>query len=543
MLAARRRAIHPDLGAIPLHPLLVAAYPVVFLFTENAAEEVSVTSLWIPMLASVAIAGAVLVVLGLLTRDWMRSGLVTTVLVIGFFGYGHVWNAVLVAIDKIEERVSWLTGISGWLDSQWPLIAAWTLVVALGIVVAVRARPQHVRTATGILNIVTAVLLAINAWGLASTTVAVDASKAPDQEDVTALDLAPRDPDDLPDVYYIIVDRYAGPTALQNTYGYDNEPFLTALEERGFAVARHAHANYIKTPLSVVSSLDMDYLDPEPYKAAATDEADRGPIHDELRERRVVSAALSELGYSYVQVGNWWTPTQENVDADRTFVYHGQDEFVGVLLETTLLRALADPNAAPWDQWNWPEMRENNLYALERLEEIPSLPGPKYVFAHLVTTHPPYVHDIDGSLNTRQEVRERGDIESYVRQLQYANTRLLEIIDGIVASDPDAVIMLQADEGPFPARYNADDWDFKWRDATDEEIEEKFGILYAMRAPGADLEAAGFRDDLTPVNAFRIIFNARFGTDLELLPDRVYAHTDLRHFYDFLDITDRIDAG
>ena len=64
-----------------------------------------------------------------------------------------------------------------------------------------------------------------------------------------------------------------------------------------------------------------------------------------------------------------------------------------------------------------------------------------------------------------------------------------------------------------------------------------------MRVPGADLDAAGFRDDLTPVNAFRIIFNARFGADLELLPDHVYAHTDLRHFYDFLDITDRIDGG
>jgi hypothetical protein len=103
--------------------------------------------------------------------------------------------------------------------------------------------------------------------------------------------------------------------------------------------------------------------------------------------------------------------------------------------------------------------------------------------------------------------------------------------------------MLQADEGPFPARYDADDWNFQWRDATDEEIEQKFGILYAMRVPGADLPSEGFHDDLTPVNAFRIIFNARFGADLDLLPDRVYAHTDLRHFYDFLDVTDRLEPG
>ena len=306
----------------------------------------------------------------------------------------------------------------------------------------------------------TAVLIAINAWSLASTMVAVGAS-AP-AEDVSPLDLAPPDPDDLPDVYYIIVDRYGGSTALQDVYGFDNEPFLTGLEERGFAVARHAHANYIKTAPSLVSSLDMEYLDPEPLKAEAQDEEDREPMHRRLGERRVVPATFKELGYSYVQIGNWWTPTNDNVDADRTFVYSGQNEFSGVLLQTTLLRALSDPNAAPKDPWDWPEMRENNLYALERLEEVPSLPGPKYVFAHLVTSHPPYVHDTDGSLNTRQDVADRGRSESYVRQLEYANTRLLGAIDRILAADPDAVIMLQADEGPFPERYEEDDWNFRW---------------------------------------------------------------------------------
>ena len=53
-------------------------------------------------------------------------------------------------------------------------------------------------------------------------------------------------------------------------------------------------------------------------------------------------------------------------------------------------------------------------------------------------------------------------------------------------------------------------------------------------------EEEGFHDGLTPVNAFRIIFNARFGTDLPLLPDRVWTHEDLSHFYDFFEITDRL---
>ena len=100
--------------------------------------------------------------------------------------------------------------------------------------------------------------------------------------------------------------------------------------------------------------------------------------------------------------------------------------------------------------------------------------------------------------------------------------------------------MLQADEGPFPARYQDDEWGFKWRDATDAELEEKFGILFAMRVPDADLAAAGFSQDITPVNTFRVIFNAPSAPDLPMMPNRVWAHEDLYHFYDFFEVTDRL---
>ena len=521
MPTSSRRAGRLDWTALPLHPLLAAAYPALFLFAINADEQISAQPLWLPLVLSVGAATLTLVLLGVLMRDWQRAGLLTTVLVIGFFGYGHAWNAA-----------------APFLPTQWLLIIAWLLLIVLGLNLAWTAK-RSVIPVTRALNLVAVVLVAANTWSVASTMVAVGATVPPDVE-LSDLELELSDPDNPPDVYYIILDRYGGSTALLETYDFDNEPFLTALEERGFRVARHAHANYIKTPLSLVSSLNLEYLDTDALEAAAESGRDREPIHRMLRERLVVPTALKELGYQYLQVANWWTPTQQNVDADRVFRYEGQDEFSSVLAQTTLLRALSDPNVAPEDPWDWPVMRQNNLYALDSLDQIPDLPGPKYVFAHLVTTHPPYVHNADGSFTGRAQVARLGDVESYRRQLTYANSRMISLIDRIVANDPDAVIMLQADEGPFPERYSRLGWDFDWREASDAELEEKFGILYAMRVPGADLDAEGFHDGLTPVNAFRIIFNARFGTDLPLLPDRTWSHTDLYHFYEMFDITDRL---
>ena len=97
-----------------------------------------------------------------------------------------------------------------------------------------------------------------------------------------------------------------------------------------------------------------------------------------------VPAALKELGYQYIHVSNWWPPTMTNVDADRTFHYDGQDEFSTVLAQTTLLRAFTEPEAAPTDPWDWRVLRAHSLYELDRLDEIPALPGPKFVFAHIL---------------------------------------------------------------------------------------------------------------------------------------------------------------
>ncbi len=528
MLTARRGADQRprvDASALPLHPLLAAAYPIVFLFAANASDQVTLAPMWGPLAMAVGVAAVVMVVLAAVLRDWHRGALATTVLVGGFFGYGHAWNAVA---DN--------------LSNQWPLIAAWVLLVAIGLIVAWRAG-SWAPAATRALNLVAVIALLLNAWSVAGTMVAIGAVDPPG-EDLTHLELAPEDPNDLPDVYNIILDRYAGSTALEEIYDFDNEPFLTALEERGFTVARHAHSNYIKTPLSLGSSLNMDYLDVDALKAEAESGEDREPIHRVLRDHLVVPRALKELGYQYVHVGNWWTPSATNVDADRVFGYEGQDEFSTVLAQTTVLRAINEPTSAPSDPWDWRVLRAHTEYGLDRLDEIPAMPGPKFVFGHLLLPHDPYVFDSDGSFMDREQVAAQGQRESYRRQLSYGNDRMIQLVDRILAeSGPDAVILLQADEGPFPDRYRADESGFAWRDATDAELEEKFGILFAMRVPGADLEAEGLHDAITPVNAFRIIFNARFGTDMELLADRTWAHEDVRHFYDFFEITDRLNRG
>ena len=74
-----------DWSAIPIHPLLVAAYPVVFLFAANAADQVTLDPLWVPLAMAVGGASVVLLALALILGEWHRAALITTVLVADLF--------------------------------------------------------------------------------------------------------------------------------------------------------------------------------------------------------------------------------------------------------------------------------------------------------------------------------------------------------------------------------------------------------------------------------------------------------------------------
>lgn len=511
--------------AAPL-PLLIGAYPVLFLFAHNIDDQVTLEPLWGPLAVAIAGMGLAYLAASLVLRDTVRGALLAGLGGALFFGYGHALN-----------------GAKDWLPSQWLLIGAWIALAIVGTILVLRGTRWSVPVNRG-LTVLAAVAVGLNAWAIGSYAVTggglVHAASTAQDGD---LRLTPED--DARDVYYIILDRYAGLETLAAEYDYDNTPFYEALEERGFYVARDSYANYIKTAPSLVSSLSMDYLDGDQLTAEAKDDEDREPIHSRLRGELPVPHALTEAGYSYLHIANWWEPTITNADADRTYHYEGQSEFASALAQTTLVRAFSGADTTPLDPWDWPVLRQHSLYELEKLEAVAELGGPKYVFAHFLLPHDPYVFDADGSYMDREQVARQGQTDSYLRQLEFTNRRMLEIIDRILAeSEVTPVILLQADEGPFPDRYRAaGEWGFDWHDATRAELVEKFNILNAYLLPDVDPQEAGLTPTTSPVNSFRIVFNTYFGTDLPLLNDRSYAHTDLKHFFEFFEITDELHGS
>jgi hypothetical protein len=503
----------------PWHVLLLGAYPALFLYAQNVDDQVTLDPLWVPLVICVAGAAALLVGLFALRRDWARAGLMASVVLAVFFSFGHVWNEV----DEV-------------LDQKWVLAVVW-LVWGVALIGLAWRGGSWVKSVTQALNVVVTLLVLLNLMSIGGylAETRVFAGVNGELPSVRVGDAG------RPDVYYIVFDRYAGEETLREFYDFDNTPFLEALEERGFSVAHDSWANYFKTALSMFGTLTMEHIDSDRWNGSNPDTF--GPIHAALQARMAVPATFKALGYEYVHIANWWQPTSSNVDADVIYRYTQETEFGTILFNTTLVGALL-PGAETDDQ---PEQiqgmdlqRAHVLTGFNALLEASRRPGPTFTLAHLTTPHPPYAFNVDGSKPTQAQRESRSSQEEYVIEVEYTNKRALEVIDAIIDNvepgQPDPIIILQTDEGPFPPRFaQPNSENFQWLEATDQEIAWKFNILTAYRLPGVDDAAEGFNDRTSPVNAFRILFNAYFDAGLELLPDVTYLSPDTDHMYDFVE--------
>ena len=512
-----------------LHPLLVAAFPVLFLFAQNLREQLSLEPLWLPLAAVIGAGAATLVstvaVGRLLGASPARSALVASLVIFLALTYGHAWTAFgeLIRLHRY-------------------LLAGWAVLLIAGTVVIARLPGSAVQGVTRAVTVAAGILVVINVVPLGELAVRAfsgdrgDVAEGPEEAGEAT---AGRD------VWYLVFDRYAGSPALETLYGFDNDPFLDELRERGFRVAEGATANYLKTALSLASSLNMEELDAEALAAEASAPDDWTPVYRRVQGSHAVERFLHDRGYRYLHLGLRRGATYANEAADATFLIGNTTEFGAVFADTTILVALQSVLPGGLATGTAAIYPAQTLYQLDQLDRIADAPGPNFVFAHLLLPHPPYVFNADGSRVTPEQQASRTEEEQYLEQLQFANDRILALLDRLHDGPPETwpIVVLAADEGPFPERYAADEHGFAWLEATPDELLRKFSILTAVSVPGADdeaLDAAGFTDALTPVNLFRVVFNAAFDAGLPMLPERNWVFVDQRHIYDLVEVTDRV---
>ena len=489
--------------AIPWYPLALSAYPVLKLLAANTGQ-VGLDAGVRPLVISILFAGSLFFILWLFLRQAHKAAFLSALWLALFFSYGHLY----IYIDEKYPDSNYTT---------W-LAAAWILLFILALFWVTRPGLTFV-SAAGTLNTVALALLVMVGWQILSevqprSAHALALPDAPVQTDLVR-------PETPPDVYLFLLDSYTRADLLQQAYGFDNSEFLNGLQERGFFVVECSQSNYVRTEISLASSLNMQYLQ-ELSDKFSPDSTRRGLLWDSLKHN-AVRYNFESMGYETITVETefeWLNIKDSDHYLSPPPISSGMTQFEGLFLRTTLARYAQDWGWVDPDDLLGVSARDRFNTIFNSIDDIARMPQPTFAYLHLISPHPPFVFDANGNptdpadfWNDQRLYPGRLYQRGYVDQAQFLNKKLLQAIDTILAeSDVPPVIILQGDHGP-------------WLQPKD----KRMWILAALHLPGHNDK---LYPTITPVNFFRLVFNSYFGGKYEILEDVSY-FSPVPKLYDF----------
>jgi hypothetical protein len=471
------------------------------------------------------------VILGfrIILKSWEKAGVLTSMLLILFYSFGHAANAI----------ESWFSPKDMSFDIQF-LLWIWIFVFLLFSFFFIRARlPEKT---TQFLNIIAGVLMIFPMLTIILTMVANAGNRQSGDEilaDIRGQANAEQSMPDLsqsemPDIYYIIFDAYERADLLREFYEYDNSSFIEALEERDFYVAPDSRSNYMSTTYSLNTTLNLTYFHELPLQIFRTARYNL--------QTNYVSDFLRELGYQII-VFDSGTGDSNNQYADKFILPPSVSveekplltPFEQLMLRTTVGLLIFKGESLE----NNPEgandvvissvnreldlRRERINNAFTHLPDYAVKEGQYFVFAHIYSPHIPFLFGPGGSeLDYHEdltlywyEVEPENFVEYYGYQIDYLNQEVLTTIDAILSgTKKPVVIILQSDHG--------DDKYLDWDAPTTQGVNVRSANLNAIYF--SDTSYDELYPSITPVNTFRVLLNHWFGTQYPLLEDKVFFH-------------------
>jgi hypothetical protein len=507
----------------PLYIFLLSIYPVLFLLSVNLGEAAIIDALRSGLIF--LLAGTLLFLFMLIfTRNAQRSafyGLVDLLLflLIFFVLYAPIYRAL--------RTVPFGDNVLGRHRILVPATAVMLLLVAVCLLIFGRRIPRKILNNCSIfLNLIAILLTVIPLVTIITKSIHNSRELAQSGSNLPTVDALTVNPSQQPDVYYIILDMMTNENALKQLMEYDGSGFTQALEERGFFVSQCSRSNYDSTQLSLASSLNLDYLQD---LNLPTEPAALYPAYQQNRVLRMLRGAgysfyTFESGYAFTEIKDADTYSTPTGGALSILTYPGVTNFESLILSISAGQVLYENRTELTKQMQtiidapYTLRRAEILNVLDSLPEIAAESGPKFIFAHVLAPHDPFVfNEVGEPAYRRTPFTQNADPEfgagygwgtythGYAEETAYLQDRVVEMIDQIFsASDTPPVIIIQGDHGiPRSAIQNG-----------------QFEIFNAYYFPG--IKDTGLYDTISPVNSFRLVFNHYFGTAYDLLPDRSY---------------------
>ena len=524
------------------HPFLIAFFPIIAVYSVNIGL-IQLEQFIFPTLLIVGSALLFFLCLKHILKNGKKAALIVSLAFIIFFSFGHVYNMInQVSIGDTD------------LGSNSILLPIFTILFGIGSFLIIKTE-RTLENATSIVNTISVVfifviiiMVGIETFGCDECLIQQDTSWYFDFFSDEKIDFSPyfeahsfsiSESDSLPNVYYIILDGYPRNDVLKKHLNFDNSEFTNFLKQWGFYVAENSHANYTLSSTSIPSTMNMNYIN---FLAdeIGEDSRDYNPLIGKdfgLYADNQVIKNFKSMGYNVVKIGSVPVYLHGIPLADLTLCYKTLH-----LMDNRLFDAVGRTSMIGYFIERWSENQQRQII-LCSFEELPKISGyfeePVFVWSHIMLPHFPLIFGPNGepitpgksllAMNHPEYTDNSWNIkQQFLQQVQFANKKSMEFIDNILENEKQSIIIIQSDHGS--------DFDVNYQDPTDGDVFQRLSNLNAIYFPD-EKHREMLVNDPTNVNTFRIVFNSYFGSDYEMLEDRIYWGLSYKKPFWFKDVT------
>jgi hypothetical protein len=481
-------------------PILLAVVPTLYLYGNNA-EKLKLLNLFRMLVSNLLLAIVIyLVFMAFYRFQPMKAANATFVFLIFFNVYGLGYR-YLIQLDVIRVK-------------HYTLLPLMLTLAIYSILFINKVKNSASTDIWKHLVLVVGVLVLLNLSKIIPAEIEKAQSYIANAPQSHPEELLPAD--QPPDIYYIILDEFAGFQAMREYWNYEEvDNFVDYLKARDFFVAEASHGSSQDTLREIATRLNYQEYPPEKVRLRIFfNDIYNNKVMQYLKTRGYTTVVYDETNMSY--------PSFKGVEADHLYEYESPsipntakrkygfylDEFGELIIDNTMLYAFSHNYRR-----NDPKVGLHSSMISFTAGHVASteVPSPKFVYVHLMLPHVPFIFNQDGSIkDSDQSTNWNHYLDNYIYAIRVAEIMIDNILRNADLNNPP-IIILQSDHGArnlLPKRRGS---------IVLPNYPEEFKtlILYALSIPGYDYST--LPQDINPINTFPIVFNYLFEAQIPLM--------------------------
>lgn len=343
-----------------------------------------------------------------------------------------------------------------------------------------------------------------------------DNDETPDEEEIQedSEDILINSPEKLPNIYFILFDEYSPPRVTGKYYGFYNTFFMNYLSDKNFAVSDTSVCNYPETHFSLAELHNLKAYTKRPTRSDSKKvPKNSSPLYETFRSLGY-SVYKSRSSYAAFKVPSIETKKGALVPLSQLPTPVQPPESPKNVREHVFPNDAPKKDPVPYNKLV-PLRRTTSGRPARMLKVFDTLDRfkkegfvePTVLFNYMCAPHVNFAYTANGTLQKSLN-RSWKTPSIYLGYLKYITTRAMNVVDNILATDPDSIIIIQSDHG---VRYRQ----LVFVPRKNKSVRDQYYVLNAVYYRGQQLSIEG----LSPVNTMRTILAKLGHPDMPLTAD------------------------